>query len=112
MRDGTIVQIGTAEEIIMNPADDYVSDFVAGISRLNLIRAHSMMVPIKEFEKENGPVRKDTTTAHESTTLNELIQTRVDQKGPIRILDDNQETIGIVASDELLRGVIAGTEAA
>jgi len=112
MRDGVIVQIGTAEEIIMNPADDYVSDFVAGISRLNLIRAHTMMVSVKEYETEYGPVDMSAATAHESTTLNELIQMSVDKKGPIKILDDNQKNIGIIASDELLRGVIAGTEAA
>ena len=39
MRDGRIVQIGTAEDIVMNPADDYVADFVAGISRLKVVRA-------------------------------------------------------------------------
>ena len=33
MRDGKIVQIGTPEEIITSPADDYVTDFVAGISQ-------------------------------------------------------------------------------
>ena len=32
MRDGKMVQIGTAEDIVMHPADDYVADFVAGIS--------------------------------------------------------------------------------
>ena len=31
MRDGRVVQIGTAEDIVMNPADEYVADFVAGI---------------------------------------------------------------------------------
>ena len=34
MKDGHFSQIGTPEEIITNPADDYVADFVQGISRL------------------------------------------------------------------------------
>lgn len=38
MKDGVIIQTGTAEEIVMNPADQYVADFVAGISRLHLIK--------------------------------------------------------------------------
>jgi len=112
MRDGLIVQMGTAEEIIMDPADDYVADFVAGISRLNLIRAHTMMVAEAEFEAENGKVPAQATTAHENTTLNELIRISVGQKGPIRIVDDNEKTLGVIAGEELLRGVIAGTEEA
>ena len=41
MKDGAIVQTGTAEEIVMNPADQYVADFVAGISRIHLVKAAS-----------------------------------------------------------------------
>lgn len=37
MKDGAMVQIGTAEEIVLNPADQYVADFVAGISRIHLV---------------------------------------------------------------------------
>src|SRR4051812_22307018 len=40
MKDGVIIQVGTAEEIVLKPADPYVADFVAGISRLHLIKAH------------------------------------------------------------------------
>lgn len=41
MKDGAVVQTGTAEEIGMNPADQYVADFVAGISRIHLVKAAS-----------------------------------------------------------------------
>ena len=43
MKDGRIVQIGTPEEIVTNPIDDYVRDFVEGISTLKLIFAHTIM---------------------------------------------------------------------
>ena len=43
MKDGVIVQIGTPEEIVMNPADDYVREFVQGISKLKLVKAHSIL---------------------------------------------------------------------
>jgi ABC-type proline/glycine betaine transport system ATPase subunit len=39
MKDGRIVQIGTPEEVVTNPADAYVARFVQGISRLKLVRA-------------------------------------------------------------------------
>jgi len=35
MKDGRIVQVGTPEEIVTQPADDYVRDFVEGISKLS-----------------------------------------------------------------------------
>ena len=41
MRDGMVIQIGTPEEIVMKPADDYVADFVKGISRLKVVEAKS-----------------------------------------------------------------------
>ncbi|MDF3608145.1 glycine betaine/L-proline ABC transporter ATP-binding protein [Paracoccus sp. DMF-8] len=49
MKDGVIIQVGTAEDIVMNPADQYVADFVAGISRLHLVKAHSVMIPVADF---------------------------------------------------------------
>ena len=58
MRDGKVVQIGTAEDIVMHPADDYVADFVAGISRLKVVRAHAVMQDIEAYRAEHGPVSR------------------------------------------------------
>lgn len=44
-----MVQTGTAEDIVMNPADRYVADFVAGISRIHLVKAGSVMMPVADF---------------------------------------------------------------
>lgn len=46
MKDGRIVQIGTPEEILTNPADDYVKAFVENVDRGGIITARSIM-----FEK-------------------------------------------------------------
>ena len=48
MRDGKVIQVGTAEDIIMHPADDYVAEFVAGISRLKIVKAHAVMRPVSD----------------------------------------------------------------
>ncbi|MDP0559962.1 MAG: glycine betaine/L-proline ABC transporter ATP-binding protein, partial [Candidatus Thioglobus sp.] len=58
MRDGKVIQIGTPEEIVMNPEDDYVADFVKGISRLEVVKAKSIMKPINEFSKNYGAIPK------------------------------------------------------
>ena len=49
MKDGVIVQIGTPEQIVMDPADDYVREFVQGISKLKLVKAHSIMEPMESY---------------------------------------------------------------
>ncbi|MFT4437772.1 quaternary amine ABC transporter ATP-binding protein [Caballeronia sp. 15715] len=46
MHEGKIVQIGTPEEIALSPVDDYVASFMEGISRLKLVKAHSVMQPL------------------------------------------------------------------
>ena len=43
MRDGSIVQEGSPEEIVTLPADDYVSDFVQDVSRAKVIQARAIM---------------------------------------------------------------------
>jgi len=50
MRDGKVIQVGTPEEIVVSPADDYVADFVKGISRLKVVQAKSIMKSVKEYE--------------------------------------------------------------
>lgn len=43
MKDGVIVQIGTAEEILTNPADDYVERFVEDVDRTKVLNAENIM---------------------------------------------------------------------
>lgn len=45
MRDGRIVQVGTAEEILTDPADDYVAQFVADVDRSRVLTAGNVMEP-------------------------------------------------------------------
>ncbi len=43
MRDGQVVQVGSPEEILTNPADDYVSRFVADVDMSRVLTAESVM---------------------------------------------------------------------
>jgi glycine betaine/proline transport system ATP-binding protein len=44
MRDGRIVQIGTPEDLILNPTDDYVAQFTGEVPRIKILRAHQCAV--------------------------------------------------------------------
>ncbi|WP_282948142.1 quaternary amine ABC transporter ATP-binding protein [Cellulomonas endometrii] len=43
MRDGRVVQVGTSEQILSDPADDYVAQFVADVDRTRVLTASSVM---------------------------------------------------------------------
>ena len=109
MRDGAVVQVGTAEDIVMNPADDYVADFVAGISRLKVVHAHAVMQPVGEFLAQYGPVSADARRVDGHETLSNLINLAIDDDNPILVQDAGSD-VGIITRADLLRTVIEGTE--
>ncbi len=100
MKDGAIVQTGTPEEIVLNPTDDYVRAFVQGISKLRLVRAHSIMAPMATHA---GPL-DDAARAPADATLDQLIDLSVPSDLPVVITDAGVE-VGIVTKHALLRGV-------
>jgi len=113
MKDGIIVQTGTPEEIIMSPADDYVMDFVSGISRINLIRAHSLVRPRAEFEVKHGPLMGDEMTVSSDETLRQVIvkAAACASSGPILVQDKvSGAKTGVITKNDILSGVILGTE--
>ena len=56
MREGRIVQIGTAEEILTDPANDYVAQFVADVDRTRVLTAASVMEkPLVTVPANTGP---------------------------------------------------------
>ena len=56
MKDGSIVQIGTPEEILMNPANDCVEKFVEDVDRSEVLRAENIVLRPEtvDFDK-HGP---------------------------------------------------------
>ncbi|MEX0302245.1 MAG: glycine betaine/L-proline ABC transporter ATP-binding protein [Leisingera sp.] len=104
MKDGRIVQIGTPEEIILNPADDYVADFVAGISKLNMIFAHSVMRPVAEFEATHGALPADARVARPDMDLSDLMDLAVDGHGIVKVADAGS-TVGVINRAGLIRAI-------
>lgn len=106
MKDGAIIQVGTAEDIVLNPADDYVAEFVAGISRLHLVKAHSVMTPVEPFKAANPGCdvnRLIKTTP--GADINELIGlTMKSDRDALAVVDDGV-IVGIITPRDLLRGV-------
>ena len=110
MRDGMVVQIGTPEEIVINPADEYVADFVKGISRLKVVQAKTIMQSIKDYESKFGSLEKDIEKVNENDLLSKLIETSISKDKPIIVSNKNSQNIGVITQSDLLRAVVEGNE--
>lgn len=105
MKDGVIVQIGTPEQIVMEPADEYVREFVQGISKLKLVKAHSIMEPLdKHVGSLGGAPRAD-----EGADLDQLIDLAVETDLPVVITEGGVD-VGFVTKTRLLRGIQGGKD--
>ena len=110
MKDGAIVQIGAAEDIVMHPEDDYVADFVAGISRLKVVKAHAVMKPIAEYERSHAPLPTDVQEFDEDVNLSVLIDAAIKTENPLVVVDGDKSRIGVITRADLLTTIIEGTE--
>ncbi|NSZ20004.1 quaternary amine ABC transporter ATP-binding protein [Agrobacterium vitis] len=106
MKDGVIVQVGNAEEIVTQPADDYVAEFVAGISRIHLVKAHSVMIPVADYKRDHPGSDIDTLlrTTPEADIGALIALTMQSERDAVAIAEDGN-VIGIVTTRGLLCGV-------
>ncbi len=110
MRDGRVVQIGTPEEIVVNPSDEYVADFVKGISRLKVVQAKTIMQPIEQYKKNFGENLSNNEKVSENDILSKLIETSVSKDKPIVVVNDHNTEVGIITQSDLLKAVVEGND--
>ncbi|MEW1681586.1 glycine betaine/L-proline ABC transporter ATP-binding protein [Streptomyces sp. NPDC093594] len=101
MRDGRVVQLGTPEEIVGSPADDYVRAFVRDVPREQVLTVRTAMRPASSAtEADTGPaVRPDAT-------VSEAIEAVSRAGTSARVLDAGR-CVGVVDAEALLN-VVAG----
>jgi glycine betaine/proline transport system ATP-binding protein len=105
MNAGKIVQIGTPEEIVTNPKDDYVADFVRGISRLHLVHAGSVMESIDAYKRSTDSV--DLAASRQvpaSADLKHLIDVAAECDAPLVVSEDNRP-VGVITRRTLLMAI-------
>ena len=105
MKNGELVQTGTPEDIVTNPIDAYVADFVAGISKLSLISAGKIMESVAAYSKRNGNSDyKGWVEAQPDNSLDDLVTLAVTTQYPILVKSDDKP-VGIVTKNSLLKGI-------
>lgn len=96
MRHGELVQIGTGDELVGAPADDYVADFVSEVPRADVLTLQWIARPVDP--------RIDLSTAPAvaaTTVIRDAIPAVLASPGPVRVVADH-ETIGMVGRDDIL----------
>ncbi|MFC7326298.1 quaternary amine ABC transporter ATP-binding protein [Marinactinospora rubrisoli] len=103
MRDGELVQVGTAEELVGRPADDYVRDFVRDVARTDVLTARWLMRPPRPDEPLDGPVTAP------GTVVREIVPLLASGGAPVRVMAGDR-LLGVVGGTDVLR-VIAEDQA-
>jgi len=88
MRDGRFVQVGSPEEVVAGPADDYVRDFVRDVPRGHVLTARAIMRPASTSDA--------TAHVHASTKVTDLVPVVAAVDGPVAVREDDGTVCGEV----------------
>ena len=91
MHDGVIEQLGTAEELITDPATDYVAAFTKDVPRSKLLRVRTLMGPVDDTSE--GEVPGDAKVA---SVAREILNAHA----PVRVVEDG-EVIGSITGAQV-----------
>ena len=69
MRDGEVIQQGTCQDIVLNPADEYISNFVQEINRGRVILVETIMQPLDSSADVQGPAISETSHLEDAARL-------------------------------------------
>lgn len=99
MRDGRFVQVGTPEEVVGNPADDYVTNFVRDVPRSHVLSVDSIMGP--------AAAAGSTHRVASGTKVRDVMSALVASADPVGVVDESGTVIGSVDRVAAL-AVVAG----
>jgi glycine betaine/proline transport system ATP-binding protein len=100
MKDGVVVQIGTPEEIVANPIDDYVREFTEDVPRYKVLSVGKIMREASEATRSNGAQR-----VNEDAKLDSLIDVAIAADGPLAVVDDQDKIIGEIDQAMILKAM-------
>ena len=100
MRDGEIVQVGTPAEVVANPADDYVRDFVSEVPRSHVLTLRYVVRQPRPGEALDGPIMQADQVVRSAAS--QVLHSSL----PVRVFD-GKDFLGVVDDDDILRVVVA-----
>jgi len=98
MKDGEIVQIGTPEEIVAAPVDDYVREFTEDVPRYKVLSVGKVMRPASKGLSAEGGVRSG---AKIESAINQV----ADTDSPVAVVDEAGEIVGEIDREIIMRAM-------
>ncbi len=95
---GKLVQVGTPEEIIMNPADDYVKAFVKDVNRAKVIKAKIIM---KKPNEVGNIDKSNVIKVYEDQFIEEFLPQIVCSDANCEVIDKTGNIKGYITNQEL-----------
>jgi glycine betaine/proline transport system ATP-binding protein len=96
MRDGRIVQVGTPDDILTDPANDYVAQFVQDVDRARVLTASGVMEPAKAIVSVSAGPRAALRTLRDQQTSAAFV------------VGNGRTLVGVVRDKDVMRLVKAG----
>ncbi|MFJ8200471.1 glycine betaine/L-proline ABC transporter ATP-binding protein [Streptomyces sp. NPDC096152] len=107
MRDGRIVQTGSAEDILLRPANDYVASFIQDVDRSRVLTAEAVMDRAVRGDEADC----DCETAAPDTPFTHLCAISARVPHPVAVVDEDGEPVGVVQRQRLV-GFLGDEQAA
>jgi glycine betaine/proline transport system ATP-binding protein len=99
MRDGEIVQVGTPDEVVGAPADDYVKDFTSDVPKSHVLTLRWVM-------REPDATVTDSPVLQADQIVRDAARIVLDHHGPCRVAEGDR-VVGVVDDEDILRVVVA-----
>ena len=102
LNQGRLIQQGSADNILLHPADDYVRRFVADVNRTGVLRARSIM----DAQLQVSPDFSNTVIVQEDDTVREVLHSmlRADSYNAL-VTNQNGKAVGRIDSEMLAAAV-------
>jgi glycine betaine/proline transport system ATP-binding protein len=104
LRDGEVVQQGTRQEIVMNPADDYIANFVKEVNRGRVIGVEAIMQPLTRV-KPGATLAVAVGTSLE-TAVKRLVEAGLDE---LVVTDSQGQAVGQLALKSIIATMVTST---
>ena len=95
MKDGLIIQIGTPEELVINPATSYVKEFTNDILRSKVLTASSIMEKINN--KTNSYIK-----INEKSVVESFAADLIDNNTNALVMNDANKEVGIITKEKVI----------
>ncbi len=99
MKDGIIEQLDTSDNIVLNPATEYVRKFTQEVPREKVLKIEAVMDPISDDQNLSDLI------VSQDAIIEEVAEQILSQEKPAQVIDSNKKTVGIVKPSKIIHTV-------